>query len=210
MENFKSIFSGSSRDSEGHRESFLQDSNKNVINISPQKEAEPPSVQPGHTLIPIHMSAMNNITNDVKSLRPNTKGIRWGLVLQVCLADWKYHCAQVKYRLQFDLIMEQLRSVWDGFFAPLKFYVPLSVVSYFNEVQNACFDPFTRSCPQPPSYYHLPLIFAFTLLFLFLGAALMSWGRERDYSKGLAQGTIVGFMMFFIFMMSGFWGWDNL
>ena len=55
--------------------------------------------------------------------------------------------------------------------------------------------------PQPPSYYHLPLIFAFTLLFLFLGAALMSWGRERDYSKGLAQGTIVGFMMFFIFMM---------
>ncbi len=38
----------------------------------------------------------------------------------------------------------------------------------------------------------------------------MSWGRERDYSKGLAQGTIVGFMMFFIFMMGGFWGWDNL
>ena len=79
LENFKSIFSGSSRDSEGHRESFLQDINKNVINISPQKEAEPLKVQPGHTLIPIHMSAMNNITNDVKSLRPNTKEMGGGL-----------------------------------------------------------------------------------------------------------------------------------
>tara|TARA_Y100001970_G_C14241323_1_gene865073 strand:- start:3724 stop:4050 length:327 start_codon:yes stop_codon:yes gene_type:complete len=106
--------------------------------------------------------------------------------------------------------MEQLKSIRDGFYFPLKIYSPLSIVSYFNEVQNACFDPFTNSCPQPPPYYHLPLIAA---LFLALTLLVKAWrlrGHERDFSKGLALGTIVGCFMFFILMLGGFWGWENI
>tara|TARA_B100000508_G_C11410620_1_gene253067 strand:- start:454 stop:777 length:324 start_codon:yes stop_codon:yes gene_type:complete len=104
--------------------------------------------------------------------------------------------------------MERLKSIRDGFYLPLKIYAPLSIISYFNEVQNGCFDPFTNSCPQPPSYYYFPLIAALFLALTLLANAWRLRGHERDFSKGLAFGTVVGASIFFIFMMGGFWGWD--
>ena len=149
--------------------------------------------------------AFGGIISPRVSYRPVSDGLLMAMIEWVSIHHLGAH---VKYRLQLDLIVEQSKSTRDGFYLPLKFYVPLSIVSYFNEVQNACFDPFTRSCPQPPSYYHLPLIFAFTLLFIFLALALRLRGLEGDFSKGLALGTIVGLVMFFVFMLGGFWGWD--
>ena len=99
-------------------------------------------------------------------------------------------------------------SIRDGFYLPLKIYAPLSIISYFNEVQNGCFDPFTNSCPQPPSYYYLPLIAALILALTLLANAWRLRSHERDFSKGLALGTVVGAFIFFIFMMGGFWGWN--
>ena len=99
-------------------------------------------------------------------------------------------------------------SIRDGFYLPLKIYAPLSIISYFNEVQNGCFDPFTNSCPQPPSYYYFPLIAALFLALTLLANAWRLRSHERDFSKGLALGTVVGASIFFIFMMGGFWGWD--
>ena len=119
-----------------------------------------------------------------------------------------FDCAQVKYRLQSSLVMERLKSIRDGFYLPLKVYAPLSIISYINEVQNGCFDPFTNSCPQPPPYYYLPLIAA---LFIALALLVNAWrlrSEERDFSKGLVLGTIFGAFVFFLFMMGGFWGWD--
>ena len=120
------------------------------------------------------------------------------------------YCEQVKNRLQSGLIMESLKSIRDGFYLPLKIYAPLSIISYINEVQNGCFDPFTNSCPQPPLYYYFPLIAA---LLLALALLVNAWGlrsHERDFSKGLVLGTIFGVFVFFLFMMGGFWGWDHL
>ena len=101
--------------------------------------------------------------------------------------------------------MEGSKSMVEGFNLPLKIYGPLSIISYFNEVYNSCFDPFTRSCPQPPSYYYLPLIIALCLAPTLLVNAWSHWSHERDFSKGLVLGTIVGLLVFFILMSSGFW-----
>ena len=117
--------------------------------------------------------------------------------------------AQVKYRLQSDLLMEQSKSTRDGFYVPLKFFVPLSIVSYFNEVQNACFGSFhEKPPPTTPHTITYPDICIYIALPFFLALTLRLWGLERDFSKGLALGTIVGLVMFFVFMMGGFWGWD--
>ncbi|MAV44459.1 MAG: hypothetical protein CMA30_08315 [Euryarchaeota archaeon] len=110
--------------------------------------------------------------------------------------------------------MEKWRAMIKGISISLMLYIPLSIISYFNEVQNACFDPFTNSCPQPPGYYHLP---KFAALFLTFHLLRHAWreredqgNHERDLSKGLALGTIIGFFMFFIFTMGGFWGWEHI
>ena len=134
--------------------------------------------------------------------------VDWGGLLYLSVMCPTFYCAQVKYRLQSSLIMERLKSIRDGFYLPLKIYAPLSIISYFNEVQNGCFDPFTNSCPQPPSYYYFPLIAALFLALTFLANAWRLRSHERDFSKGLALGTVVGASIFFIFMMGGFWGWD--
>ena len=107
--------------------------------------------------------------------------------------------------------MDKSKSIGDGVYLSMKFYVPLSIISYFNEVKNGCFDPFTRSCQFPPGYI-LPKISAFLLAIILL---LYAWENrrgkksdERDFSKGLVIGTIVGFFLFFVFTMGGFWGWE--
>jgi hypothetical protein len=106
--------------------------------------------------------------------------------------------------------MERSKSMWEGFYLSLKIYGPLSIISYFNEVYNSCFDPFTGSCPQPPPYYYLPIIIALCLTPALLVDAWSHWSHERDFSKGLVFGTTVGLLVFFIFMMGGFWGWEHL
>jgi len=108
--------------------------------------------------------------------------------------------------------MDKSKSLGKGVYLPIKFYAPLSIISYFNEVKYGCFDPFTRSCPQPPAGYYLPKISALLLAIILL---LYAWEKrggqksdERHFSKGLAIGTVVGFFLFFIFTMGGFWGWE--
>ena len=112
------------------------------------------------------------------------------------------------------VIMGQLRAFGRGLSLPLMLYAPLSVISYFNETYNGCFELIVGSCPQPPSYYHLPSIAA---LFLTLILLMFAWGErgdhgshERGFSKGLVLGTILGVLTFLFFWFVGFWGWEDL
>ena len=110
--------------------------------------------------------------------------------------------------------MGQLKALGKGLSLSLMVYAPLSVISYFNEVNNGCFELIVGSCPQLPFYYHMPRLAA-----LFLTLTLLSYGweeggnhgsHERGFSKGLILGTILGVLTFLVFSLGGFWGWEHL
>ena len=110
--------------------------------------------------------------------------------------------------------MGQLRALGKGLSLPLMVYAPLSVISYFNEVYNGCFELIVGSCPPPPFYYHLPRLAALFLTLTLLRYALKERGDhgsdERGFSKGLVLGTILGVLTFLVFWLGGFWGWEHL
>ena len=111
-------------------------------------------------------------------------------------------------------LLHRLKPMRDGFYLSLMLYAPLSIVSYFNEVYNGCFSLFVGNCPRPPAYYHLPRLAA---LFLTLTLLVYAWRERGDhgshgrgFSKGVVLGTILGALIFLVFWMGGFWGWEHL
>ena len=99
------------------------------------------------------------------------------------------------------------KEFWEGFMHPLKLYLPLSIISYFNESINGyfCFEGW--ECAPPPPYYHLPRIFTFISIFFFLGLALNERGESGDhgvgYAKGVFLGVVFGVLMFIFFSGAG-------
>jgi len=99
------------------------------------------------------------------------------------------------------------KEFWEGFMHPLKLYLPLSIISYFNESINGyfCFEGW--ECAPPPPYYPLPKLIALFSLIFFLGLALKERVKSRNndpgYAIGVFLGVVVGVLMFIFFSGAG-------
>tara|TARA_X000000368_G_scaffold397063_1_gene365855 strand:+ start:115 stop:660 length:546 start_codon:yes stop_codon:yes gene_type:complete len=109
-------------------------------------------------------------------------------------------------------VLEQLRTDdgWEaGFFRPLKLFLPLSIISFFNESINGVFCIW-GPCSSPPSYYLLPKLIAFISIFPFLMLVLQERGESakhgEGYGKGVFWGVVVGFLMFILLSVWGLFG----
>ena len=100
-------------------------------------------------------------------------------------------------------LSNESKEFWAGFMHPLKLYLPLSIISYFNESINGCF----WGCPPYPPYYHLPRLIAFVSTIYFLGLALNERGDSGNhgvgYAKGVFLGVVVGGLIFIMFSGAG-------
>ena len=100
-------------------------------------------------------------------------------------------------------LSNESKEFWAGFMHPLKLYLPLSIISYFNESINGCF----WGCPPYPPYYHLPRLIAFVSTIYFLGLALNERGDSGNhgvgYAKGVFLGLVLGVLMFIMFSGAG-------
>ena len=73
-------------------------------------------------------------------------------------------------------------------------FLPLSFVSYLNELHNFCFTlGGLGGCPEPPVYYRFPILGS---LFLFLGLLMYAYDEKGAYGLGLFMGTLAGAAMF--------------
>ena len=94
----------------------------------------------------------------------------------------------------------------NGFILTLKVFLPLSIVSYFNESVNGYFC-MLGPCETPPLYYHLPRMAALgSAIFLLMFA----WGNRGNsethkgsFAWGVFGGVIIGFLMFIILSAIG-------
>ena len=109
--------------------------------------------------------------------------------------------------MQVKKIEESRQSGLNGFLLTLKVFLPLSIISYFNESVNGYFCMW-GGCEPPPVYYHLPRIVAILSALFFV---LLAWDKrghsethEGSYSWGVFTGTILGVLMFIV--LSGI-GW---
>ena len=95
------------------------------------------------------------------------------------------------------------KNGWNGFALTLAIYIPLSIISFFNESANGCF---MRDC-EYPSYYLLPRVLAVLSALILLIVAGESRGKPETYEKGYAwgilSGAIIGFAMFVFFSAIG-------
>ena len=104
-------------------------------------------------------------------------------------------------------LSNESKEFWEGFMHPLKLYLPLSIISYFNESINGyfCFEGW--ECAPPPPYYPLPKLIALFSLIFFLGLALEERGESGKhgvgYAKGVFLGVIFGVLMFLFFTGAG-------
>ena len=104
-------------------------------------------------------------------------------------------------------LSNESKEFWKGFICPLKLYLPLSIISYFNESINGyfCFEGW--DCAPPPPYYHLPKLIALFSLIFFLGFALKerfdSRNNDGGYAIGIFLGVVVGVLMFIFFSGAG-------
>ena len=104
-------------------------------------------------------------------------------------------------------LANESKEFWAGFMHPLKLYLPLSIISYFNESINGyfCFEGW--DCAPPPPYYPLPKLIALFSLIFFLGLALKervkSKNNDAGYAIGVFLGVVVGVLMFIFFSGAG-------
>ena len=93
---------------------------------------------------------------------------------------------------------------WNGFTLSLKIFVPLSIISFFNESANGQFCMW-GGCEPSPFYYHLPKIIAlcFTCILLFLSDSSREKLEEKGYANGILFGMIIGVLIFFFASVIG-------
>ena len=93
-----------------------------------------------------------------------------------------------------------------GVFGPVILAIPLSIISYFNEVKNSCFCPFWCTCPEPPGYYNLPRMIALlsSIIILFWSISEQANGDKR-FGFGLFVGLLCSAIMFISATLFGFW-----
>ena len=96
-----------------------------------------------------------------------------------------------------------------GFAIPLAIIIPISIMSYYNEVENGCIFfgfPGESRCPPDPPGYRTPTTLFCMSNFGFLICAGMLYKRSPVRTLGMAYGAIAGVVIFFIATISGLWG----
>ena len=90
------------------------------------------------------------------------------------------------------------KNAWDGLALAMKIYLPLSIISFFNEAINGQFCMWTE-CDYPP-YYAVPRILAMLFGLILLITAGVSRAKlethKKGYAWGLVLGVIIGIAMF--------------
>ncbi len=85
-----------------------------------------------------------------------------------------------------------------GVATPVIITIPLSILSYLNELKNGCFCIFScSSCPPEPSYYHYPMYSAFfgAVLLLIYSIVLQIIGKKAR-GFGVFTGLPISFVIF--------------
>ena len=96
-----------------------------------------------------------------------------------------------------------------GFAIPLAIIIPISIMSYYNEVENGCISfgfPGSSGCPPDPPGYRTPTNLFFLSNFGLLIYASFQYGTNPIRTLGMAYGAIAGVVIFFIATISGLWG----
>ncbi len=99
---------------------------------------------------------------------------------------------------------------YNGFALAMIIFIPLSIISFFNESANGCFNIF-GGCEPPPSYYHYPRVLALVSTFSLLLLALprpdsrKSETHGNKYPLGIIPGVILGIIIFMFSSILGFW-----
>ncbi len=90
------------------------------------------------------------------------------------------------------------KNAWDGLALAMKIYLPLSIISFFNEAINGQFCMW-HECDYPP-YYAVPRILAMLFGLILLITAGVSRAKlethKKGYAWGLVLGVIIGIAMF--------------
>jgi hypothetical protein len=104
-------------------------------------------------------------------------------------------------------LSNESKEFWAGFMLLMTIYLPLSIISYFNESINGYFCFGGWDCAPPPPYYHLPRLIALVSTGYFLGLALNERGDSGNhgvgYAKGIFLGVVFGVLMFIFFSGAG-------
>ena len=104
-------------------------------------------------------------------------------------------------------LSNESKEFWAGFMLLLTIYLPLSIISYFNESVNGYFCFGGSDCASPPPYYHLPRLIALISTGYFLGLALNERGDSGNhgvgYAKGVFLGIVLGVLMFIMLSIAG-------
>jgi len=96
-----------------------------------------------------------------------------------------------------------------GFSIPLAIIIPISIFSYYNEVENGCISfgfPGSSGCGPSPPGYGVPRSLFFMSNFGLLIYASMQHERNPVHTLGMAYGAIAGVVIFVIATISGLWG----
>ena len=96
-----------------------------------------------------------------------------------------------------------------GFAIPLAIIIPISIFSYYNEVENGCISfgfPGSSGCGPSPPGYGVPRSLFFMSNFGLLIYANMQHKRNPVHTLGMAYGMITGAVIFAIATFVGLWG----
>ena len=104
-------------------------------------------------------------------------------------------------------LSNESKEFWAGFMLLLTIFLPLSIISYFNESINGYFCFGGWDCAPPPPYYHFPRLIALVSTIYFLCLALNERGDSGNhgvgYAKGVFLGVVVGGLIFIMFSGAG-------
>ena len=96
-----------------------------------------------------------------------------------------------------------------GFAIPLAIIIPISIMSYYNEVENGCISfgfPGSSGCPPDPPGYRAPTTLFCLSNFGFLIYGSFQYGTNPIRTLGMAYGAIAGIAIFLFATISGLWG----
>ena len=84
----------------------------------------------------------------------------------------------------------QKENSWNGFIRPQKLFIPLSIISFFNESINGYFCMWGE-CAPPPPYYHFPRIIALIAVIFWFNMAWQETWRIRKPWKWILLGHVL-------------------
>ena len=107
------------------------------------------------------------------------------------------------------MVVKYRGSFLFGFAIPLAIIIPISIMSYYNEVENGCIFfgfPGESRCPPDPPGYHTPRNLFFLSNFGLLIYGSFQYGTNPVRTLGMAYGAIAGVVIFLFATISGLWG----